>query len=419
MALEHNNTALEFETMLRRHLARGGAMVAACAGFDADAASAYLEGALAGAPRATYEAHLAGCPACRRHVVLLSRLSHSLTPTPNTPAITPRGLWEQLQTTLAAWFDPGEWHWQWAPATAAAGALVLAVLAAQLWQQPQPSGSDTASVALQATVNNQAPAASPTPAEAVLDNPAAPLPPSVIKADAKDVARQGVPKPEVEPQQVSGNLPVMNLPPPAATMQSAADFSRAAGQAPVEMRSFAREQIATLPAPPPPIVTGLAPLTVSSQTAFRFESPATPAAAEPDTPQPVIAARMSPPAEENPARRGKVKLQPTNSNWRNRVLGYMPLSKADAERKAAPAESNENIAKPMAVRINDKLFRFEQGVLVDQAYKPEMQWRVLKLTRGSREYEQVLAAEPQLKEFFARGSIVIVWKDKIYKVVGQ
>ena len=78
MANEWNNTAfVEFETMLRRHLRSGAAPVAACAGFDLDAASAYLEGALGGSHRAGYESHLAGCATCRRHLIELARLAQT------------------------------------------------------------------------------------------------------------------------------------------------------------------------------------------------------------------------------------------------------------------------------------------------------------------------------------------------------
>src|SRR5262245_23357589 len=79
MVNERNKTALvaEFETMLRRRLKNGSAPVAACAGFDPDAASAYLEGALGGSHRGGYESHLAGCAACRRHLIELTRLVQS------------------------------------------------------------------------------------------------------------------------------------------------------------------------------------------------------------------------------------------------------------------------------------------------------------------------------------------------------
>jgi hypothetical protein len=412
VALERNNTALEFEAMLRRHLAQGGAIVAACAGFDPDAASAYLEGALTGTAHATFETHLAGCPACRRHFIEFSRLAYSLTPP--APVSAPRSLWDQLQVKLANWFEPAEWNWHWAPVGAAAGALVLAMMAAQLWQQPNSGNANQVSVAANATVETSAPSVQPTQSVLALDNQPLPSPTAVI-ADNNALVRREVPKPSVEAQAMNSNLMALNQ--PLAATQRAIDFTNSAPQAPLVI---VREQIESLPAPPPSVNAGAAPLTISNRSAFNIEAPASFVATEIETPQPMIAARLSPPAEANPARRGKVKLeQPANPSWRNRVLGFMPMSKAETERKPTSEDASTDATRTMAVRINDKLFRFERGVLVDQAYKDEMQWRVLKLVRGSREYEQVLAAEPQLKEFFARGAILIIWKDKIYKVVGQ
>lgn len=412
VALEHNNTALEFETMLRQHLARGGAVVAACTGVDADGASAYLEGSLAGAARSGFEAHLAGCPTCRRYVIELSRLSQSLSPTPVT---TTRGVWEQLHTTLATWFDPAGWRWQWAPAAAA---LFLAVLAVQMWQPRRQENATVATVTPNAVPGSQAPVGAPTP---LVVTPASEeneqRAGAGIVAAVKEAHRREVPKPEIGAPHPLENLTALNLSAPGSAAQGATQLSSRMlnYQIPSEAPSAAHKQPVVLPAPPSAAGGGLAPLAVNDQVAFSFEQAGALAAAPQ---QPMIAARLAAPAEASPAGRGreKAKLQPASESWRSRVLGYMPLSKTEAERK--PEASLPEISRAMIVRIHDKLFRFEQGVWIDQAYKPEMQWRVLKLVRGSREYEQVLAAEPQLKDFFARGSILILWKDKIYKVVG-
>jgi hypothetical protein len=54
---------------------------------------------------------------------------------------------------------------------------------------------------------------------------------------------------------------------------------------------------------------------------------------------------------------------------------------------------------------------------IDEAYKEEtMLFRVQRLTRDSKDYKDVLAKEPQLKEFFDRAPILVVWKNKIYRV---
>jgi hypothetical protein len=92
--------------------------------------------------------------------------------------------------------------------------------------------------------------------------------------------------------------------------------------------------------------------------------------------------------------------------------------KSESERKADAEASENESPKPMLIPIRDKVFRFERGMLIDREYNPEMQkWRVWTLESGSEAYKQVLANEPLLKEFFDRGPILIVWKNRIYKVL--
>jgi len=94
---------------------------------------------------------------------------------------------------------------------------------------------------------------------------------------------------------------------------------------------------------------------------------------------------------------------------------------SESEQKETPdtqEASNEESSKLMIWRIRGKVFRFEKDTWVDQEYKPEMQeWRRWTLTRGSDQYKRVLADEPLLKIFFDHGPILIVWKNRIYKVL--
>lgn len=93
----------------------------------------------------------------------------------------------------------------------------------------------------------------------------------------------------------------------------------------------------------------------------------------------------------------------------------------DSERRAKPdkpKEPDDDAPKPMLIPIRDKLFRFERGMLIDREYNPETQeWRVWTIERGTEQYKKVLAEEPLLKEFFDRGPIIIVWKNRIYKAL--
>ncbi|HMB27721.1 MAG TPA: zf-HC2 domain-containing protein, partial [Blastocatellia bacterium] len=138
MANEWNKTAsVEFETMLRRHLRSGAAPVSACAGFDLDAASEYLEGALDEWRRASYESHLAGCAICRRHLIELARLAQAAPSFESRPAVAPdripaRDRWKEA---VAGWFDLSTWNLKWkiAGASGVAFAILIAALGAQSW----------------------------------------------------------------------------------------------------------------------------------------------------------------------------------------------------------------------------------------------------------------------------------------------
>ena len=83
------------------------------------------------------------------------------------------------------------------------------------------------------------------------------------------------------------------------------------------------------------------------------------------------------------------------------------------------ASEDDESANILVWRFQGKVFLFVKGMWIDQDYKPEMQeWYRFSLTRDSEQYKQVLADEPQLKEFFDKGPILIVWKNqKIYKLL--
>jgi hypothetical protein len=93
----------------------------------------------------------------------------------------------------------------------------------------------------------------------------------------------------------------------------------------------------------------------------------------------------------------------------------------EAEEKGAPepqASTEEESSKLLTWRFRGKTFHRDKGVWIDQEYKSEMQeWRCWILTRDSEEYNRVLAKEPMLREFFNNGPVLIVWKNRIYKVL--
>ncbi|MGH9768358.1 MAG: hypothetical protein ACREAB_13070, partial [Blastocatellia bacterium] len=210
MATERKNTALEFETMLRRHLKSGGAPVTACAGFDFDAASAYLEEALGGSQRTGYESHLAGCAVCRRHLIELSRLAQTVphAGTKPAPVLDQNPAWVRWREVVAGWFDLSTWNlkWQMLGAAGVAFAILIAALGVQSWRQA--SKADNLAVASTA----DAPTASTEPAQ-MLQMPT-PDPSPQGEQDSStaesatvhpDRSRASLPAPPVRPQ--AGDLP--------------------------------------------------------------------------------------------------------------------------------------------------------------------------------------------------------------------
>jgi len=447
VAIERNNTALEFETMLRRHLKRGGAPVAACAGFDFDAASACLEDALGRPARARFETHLAGCAACRRHLIELARLSQ-LAPQAETPLVAVAGQapvrirWKE---TVAGWFDFSAWSWKWQTigAAGAAVAVLIAALSVPVWQRMSKPASDLVVAQSSGGALSAAEPASPSPESSpqILGdgNFAALSDQSLARPDAGVDAR--VPKPEVGLKQGEGEI---------AVVPSDKSLNLAAGRADQLIRfDFGRTRSGALPespqlnsppqpnpAPPlPPSVAGAAER-VQPQVAARLAGQSQAEAADvadgsgrrnvtaqitpPPEYNPMIYDSEKPPPPRNQTQSGKAELQKAESHWRNRVMGFLPDRKPEPERKTSIGKEDDESFKPMTVRIRDKVFRFERNLWVDQDYKPAlMGWRVLKLVRGSKDYEKVLADDPRLKEFFDHGPIIIVWKDKIYKVVSR
>ena len=414
MALEQHNTAFEFETMLRRHLSRGGSMVEACAGFDADSASAYLENVLGQTARARYESHLAGCPSCRRHVIELSRflqLPEIVSQPATQPALVANSetIWSKWKTAVAGWFDVSAWNRGWATAGAAA-AILLAVAATQLWRQTSPTNLTEANLSA-----NTAPTNSPSPDGQSL--PSA-TPDSLLAGNfalqqsPADARLAVVPTPDVTP---------------TATGNSVFASSSTTPSKDIELgKTLAGIQVVNPPLPVPSatggrvMTTGFAPDLTNNQPALTFDPslPPAPAATEAvATAEPAkIMAPLNPSPSDNPMTRSR-RAAPTPTPKTLGTFSFLPSGKAESERKAELKEIEEGAPKLLTVRVRDKIFSFQGGMWVDHAYKPEMAWRVTKLVRDSEEYKQTLAAEPQLKEFFERTAVIVIWKDKIYKVV--
>lgn len=451
MANEWNKTALvaDFETMLRRHLRSGAAPVTACAGFDLDTASAYLEGALGGSPRAGYESHLAGCAVCRRHLIELSRLALAAPRVVAQPVTvtdqSPAGVrWREV---VDGWFDLSSWKMKWriAGAAGAAFAILIAALGVQTWRQASNRAAVISSnlsatpppVAEIAAHPLQSSTPEPPPQDATTDagnSLAFHQQQSQVPAPAPRLGIQGnAPNPPV-------NLPELSMPnmnqlaeAPVAPSPTAAEAS------PPRPGAFTQTEI----------LTGVSRLDLKDYrldsreqnagdavrglriTPPRYDNPMNPGQPEPDqSHQRALVASRRPPNSPNPDR----KPQPNKSilesvsdaikRLRSGKLGF-----TEPERKAAPdaLESAEaDSSNSSTQRIKGKVFHFGKKVFgrevfgrdmwIDEEYKDEQEWNIRTLKRGSEPYKQVLADEPQLKEFFDHAPILVVWKDRIYKV---
>lgn len=460
MVNEWNKTALvaEFETMLRRRLRSGAAPVAACAGFDFDAASAYLEDALRGSHRADYESHLAGCATCRRHLIELARLAQCAPFADAQPVAAPDriSVWGRWKDAVAVWFDLSSRNlkWQIAGATGAAFAILIAALGAQPWRQASN----------QARLATTESASAPSLPEPLAQSPQAPTPEPLTQAGSasydESLTRQAIasnqegsqaaaPAPRVGPQ---GNI--QNIAPEATSTRAFAALSnlQEAPSAPTPSPSVPES------AQPPQRLTALsAKESMTEQHAARLsgnlQDLKEEAAAARAGNNPAQVLRPSPPPGLNPMKpeppgpvvghRGLAFLgerhakpnpeqspKPSDKSLpriKEAIYGFLKnplkLPFSDSEQKpianteeSADAES----AKAMVWRFRGKVFIFnkDRGMWEDQEYKRDMQeWRRWTLTRNSDEYNRVLKEEPQLKEIFDKGPILIVWKNQIYKVL--
>ncbi|MBL8189963.1 MAG: zf-HC2 domain-containing protein [Acidobacteria bacterium] len=427
MAHEQHNTALDFETMLRRHLSRGGSVVEACMGFDADTANAYLENALNASARSRYDSHLAGCPSCRRHVIELSRLMQLPQPESNlAPAVAPASIWSHWKSVVSEW---GEWlglaNWQQGWATAGiAAAILIGVVSVQLWRQQQngqPAGTNFATTDA-ANVNSTKGAGdnSILPSEGVSATPGVAGQAGTGEPRSQTLAVNNVPKPDVSPNPNSSSLLAGNH----ATVGST--FVQPVGTQPMNLMVTTPPSLPVTQSANGVVVTSLsggqtfnAP--IARSVSAELTAPAPPPMKESELRDNVVAAQIGPLPSENPmARKPKEsRTQKSSSSVFDKAFSFMPSRRTENAAKQEEKEIEQDAPKLLTIRRRDKVFNYQSGFWVDSSYKPEMAWRVTKVVLDSEDYKQLLAAEPLLKEYFAHGQAIVVWKDKIYKVVAK
>lgn len=458
MALERNKTAFqfepgidpEFERMLRRHLKRGGSMVAACSGFDADLASAFLEHSLPEPARSQYQLHLAGCAACRRHLIELSRLFDSTEAIPafvaeKQPAI-PALSWKEK---LAGWLDVSRWQapaWNLQTAGLATAAIVFVAVsgvAIHQFRQDRQAHAPYQDLAVTPTAPSSG-AGGSAEVQSEVD-------PRIVdgtsEASRLELREKSLSQGQMN-QAAADKLqpaPVMPAPVPVPTLRATppVNDNLLTADQPVSLRSSTTVTLPVTagfaPAPPAPTIGNLAAQSRSMIAGESAESNRKPeperAGAVQDAPSAsVVSANMVVPqvgpspddnpmrgdkaAESEPAARKAAKLSSRRERIIAGALSFLPTRKEEAEAKPQPIKDSESIMR-LKVRIHDRVFEYhsDKNMWIDQNYEPGMAWRVIRLVRGSEEYNQVLKEQPELKDFFVKDSILVIWKQKIYKVV--
>lgn len=466
MAHKQHNPADDFDLMLRQHLKRGGAPVAPCAGFDADTANAYVERALSASAQIQFEKHLAGCAACRRHVVALARLSDALTPapvaTPVAPAQVAEPFWTRWQNAVAQWFDFSGWNLGWTAATGTACAVLLAVLGTSVWWRAQ--GPPPAQMALAGAIGSDT-----TATQSVPPNSAATLPNEALSDTANLVSGETAKVNALTDALVATATPQASLlmtetvaaerqaiPQPATTPSFPVTSGFVALTSAPELRKLAVEPSAptiTAPPTPPPAFnlpataislnhlngnqpSGIAPVRMVGDVPMRSSSQLVLMPGEPEQKALVNELVLPGPRrnrtrEEAPAKTGNESGKASSNRellkaLKGRTFGFMPMRDAekeakdakdiDARTKEADLKEAQEQTKPLMKRLNGHVFYFDHGFWIDDEYNSETKLPIKRLVRGSQEYQQILIQNPSLEQFFQLGQVIVVWKGIVYEV---
>lgn len=467
MAHKQHNPADDFDLMLRRHLKQGGAPVAPCLGFDADTASAYVERALSAPALLQFETHLAGCAACRRHVVALARLSDQLSPLPAASTAAPVQIgeprWRRWQNVVAQWFDFSDWNPGWTAATGVACAVLFAALGGGIWWRTQAPGTER--LAQVGESFNQATATQAPefaaglagePAGALADTASANVSPS--QTDTDIMVGTATPR-AITPIPGSASSARVILPQPTITpLYPPVTNSLVALASAPELRTLAVEPSAptiTAPSAPPPAFNlpatgisfnhlntnqpagGMMPVRLVGDTPARSSSQLVLMPGEPEKKELMNELLLPGPrrnrsTEEAPAKSANSANTDAGKATSNRELlkalkgrtfGFMPLKDSekddkgiDARTKEADLKSAQEQVKPLMKRLNGHVFFFDHGFWIDEEYNSETKLPIRRLTRGSQEYQQIQIQNPSLEQFFQLGQVIVVWKGVVYEV---
>jgi hypothetical protein len=376
MAVERNNSAHDFETMLSLHLQRRQGRGAICENFDPERANAFVEGILASAEASRYEEHLSLCSTCRQAVTDLKRMALSTEPIgqvrPVSPEITTTGWFTNFVDSLRA--AP----LRWGVAAAGACAVVLAIMTFNATERPlriaspEPAGTvsmaspaatpreeslnQQISRAVKSTQAESSPQAKKTESALALDSTARPAVPNQLE----------LPKRQNEQQLmlVAGALPPTS--PPALSSN----------------------------------VDAVAPASEPTAGALRYRS---------------VSSRTE--SEQSAPVKGDQAVDRKSAS--KAAADFMPqpdaLMKKLAKPTPTPNVEDENF-RAMTRKVRDKTFRFENGKWIDQEFKREYLYQRKRFERGSPDYEKLITDMPELKVFFDLGPVLVVWQFVVYEV---
>lgn len=477
-----NDFSDDFEAALRRHLKRVNAVAETCAGFDPELASAYVENALGTTARARFENHLSDCTACRRHVVELFRLMPpserpiiTAEPEVEKKAGWLAGLfdfsgWRWNAATLAGacavlMLGVGlTLVWQ-RTAQDSNAALVAARPEAQsdapvpavqaTPAAPEAAGAsanqEKAAAQIRADSRTQAPAPLPsiTPSVADVATPALPAARDTLALRRRADRAVSVKVSGPGGAAVAGAEVVVK---DAATGQTRlATTTDSTGQASLVNLSQLRAGNYQIIAQAPGFVPQQTSLTLdgrdsAGEFAFRLEQRTQSAgyqqsradetqAAKSAPAAPVSTAAADTTARAETAARDEAKKSDDERRENPRGLNLPrptppprgALAYKESDKPAEPARSKAVTGQAgIAYRpnfgitqtVNGKTFRMEKGIWRDTAYNASDKWPVVRLTRGSEEFDQTIADIPSLRQFFTslKGHVLVLWQGTVYEV---
>jgi cytoskeletal protein RodZ len=388
MKEETNN---EMDLLLRRLGGRPDISVSEGNGdvehLDADELSAYAENVLPAAARARYTEHLAECARCRELVVQLSSSAGVVPVVESIKAPAPSA----LRKFLATLFSPLVLRY----AVPALGLIVVAAIGLLVLRQKQNAGESVAQ-------NTEGPAARP------FVTPTTPEPETKQFYD-EQAKEQAASKPEASgspAKQTAGAAPA--APPPPVTIDQTASNAVAKK----EDEAFATASPAA--AAPKPTVES----EQQAKTEAREEASPPKAANEPPAAKAKEVATDTVTVEDRNAELDRERSASAKNKTPGTVAGIASLRPGVAAQPQGQRDDKAGKDKDSTETktVAGRRFQKQNGVWIDTAYDSSR--TVFTVTRGSESYRALIADEPEIKKIAEqlKGEILLVWKDRTYRI---